>query len=525
MDNRQRAVLILAVAGFAVVLAWLVRVATQPSMSLLYAGLDGPAAAEVIAALDARGVAYRLDGTAIYVPDGERDRLRLALAGEGLPATGPAGYELLDNLSGFGTTSEMFDATYWRAKEGELARTLLAEPGIRAARVHIANPPRRPFQRDVVPTASVTLTGRAGPVDMARAEAARHLVASAVAGLAPEQVTVIDAVAGVLLRPGEDSPARRALDAGPDRAAEIKGKLERLMAARVGEGKAVVEVTVETVMESETISERVIDPDSRVAVATDSQEKSETAEGTTPGLTIASNLPDAAKTEATPPGKRNATETRERTNFEVSEVRRERVRMPGDVKKIAVAVLVDGIETIAADGTRSWAPRPAEELAELETLVKAAIGFNAERGDVVTVSSLEFTPPPELGTVAEPGLGARLALNAMTLIQLGVLALVALVLGLFVLRPLLRAAPAPDPDAGPEDEIEAAAPGLLEGSEDIAAASMEASQEILEPASAESERRRMKLREAVESRAEESVEVLRNWLESDRSEEEEEAVA
>ncbi|MFW5834954.1 MAG: flagellar M-ring protein FliF, partial [Pseudomonadota bacterium] len=115
LDLRRRAFLIGGAAALAVVLLILTRVATAPSYDLLYSGLEPAAAGEVIAAIEARGVPYRVTGNAIEVPATERDGLRMALAGEGLPANGPQGYELLDSLSGFGTTSQMFDAAYWRA--------------------------------------------------------------------------------------------------------------------------------------------------------------------------------------------------------------------------------------------------------------------------------------------------------------------------------------------------------------------------------------------------------------------------
>src|SRR5690606_7745693 len=115
-----------------------------------------------------------------------RDGLRMALAAEGLPAAGAAGYELLDSLSGFGSTSQMFDAAYWRAKEGELARTILAVPEIKSARVHISQAPDDPFRRKDRPTASVTVATISGTLPKTQADALRHLVAAAVASMRPE---------------------------------------------------------------------------------------------------------------------------------------------------------------------------------------------------------------------------------------------------------------------------------------------------------------------------------------------------
>jgi flagellar M-ring protein FliF len=199
-------------------------------------------------------------------------------------------------------------------------------------------------------------------------------------------------------------------------------------------------------------------------------------------------------------------------------VKRERVKLPGDVRKISVAVLVDGISTVAADGAVSWTARPEAELAQLSELVRSAIGFDAGRGDVVTVSSLQFSPVPVLGTEAvSGGLLALLSVNAMTLVQLGVLALVALLLGLFVLRPML-APPAPAGTAapaeiagqltGPDGQPLLAAPDAPTLAETIAAA-----QEILEP-TPESTLRLISLREAISDKTEESVTLLRAWLET-----------
>ena len=183
LDLRRRIVVVGATLAMFVAVLWLGRIAGQPDMALLYAGLEPAAAGEVVAALDQRGVAYEVAGASIMVDASQRDSLRMSLATEGLPAAGASGYELLDNLSGFGTTSQMFDAAYWRAKEGELARTLLAMPDVKAARVHIASAPTRSFQPGAEPSASVTLTTASGGMTEAQAQAVRHLVASAVAGM------------------------------------------------------------------------------------------------------------------------------------------------------------------------------------------------------------------------------------------------------------------------------------------------------------------------------------------------------
>lgn len=433
LDAKKR--LIVAGATIAVFLAVLgvARMASAPGMSLLYAGLQGAAAGDVVAALEQDGVAFEVRGDSIYVDSTRRDSLRMVLAAQGLPANSGLGYELLDGLSGFGTTSQMFDAAYWRAKEGEISRTILANPLIRAARVHIAQAPSKPFQRDQKAKASVTVTTAAGGLPPDQARALRHLVSAAVPGMVPEDVAVIDAVAGLL--PADDA-GQRPDAVGEARAAELRRNVERLLEARVGPGKSVVEVAVDVFTDREAITERTFDPQGRVAISQETESRSGTA--TEPGgdVTVASNLPegDAASGAA---GKSENTENRERINYEVSETQREILRAPGAVKRLSVAVLVDGTMVTAADGTQSIQPRGDDELAVLRELVASAVGIDEARGDVLTIKSLAFMPDAPMGAPYEAGfLPAMGPIDVMSLIQILVLAFVAIVLGLFVIRPV-----------------------------------------------------------------------------------------
>ncbi len=519
LDLRRRLVVVGAtIAMFAAVLG-LSRMAAAPDMVLLYAGLEPGAAGEVIAALDQRGVKYDVSGDSILVDASQRDSLRMALASEGLPAAGGGGYELLDQLSGFGTTSQMFDAAYWRAKEGELARTLLAMPEIRAARVHIASGPTRAFQTETNASASVTLTTTTGALDEAQARAIRHLVASAVAGMRPDSVQIIDTVAGLI---GGQETAEFDTGQAADRAAQIKGNVERLLAARVGAGKAVVEVAVSLISERESFTERKFDPQGRVAISSETEERS--GSSTEPGgdVTVASNLPEG-DAQAGGQGQSQNSETRERVNYEVSETQREVLRTPGDIRRLTVAVMVDGVVTVAADGTRTWEPRSDEELATLRELVASAVGLDEARGDVLTLKTLEFQEPPLAeGTEASSGLLPPIGmLDVMTMIQTAILAVVALVLGLFVIRPILTSGAAsralPEPDAPlalpPAFEMGNALDGEVEPAFAMPAfgnamADMGDLPQVEEdPAT--------RLRRLIEERQAESIEILRGWMENE----------
>ncbi|MEY8839387.1 flagellar M-ring protein FliF, partial [Cribrihabitans sp. XS_ASV171] len=206
LDWRKRVIVLGATLAVFASLLGLSRIASSPSMTLLYAGLEPGAAGEIVRALEGKGTPYDVRGGSIYVPSVQRDELRMTLASEGLPANGGKGYELLDSLSGFGTTSQMFDAAYWRAKEGELARTIVANPRIAQARVHIANSTANPFQRSAEPTASVSVISSGGTITPAQANAIRYLVASAVTGLEIDRVAVIDS-SGTVIGAPEAAPA------------------------------------------------------------------------------------------------------------------------------------------------------------------------------------------------------------------------------------------------------------------------------------------------------------------------------
>ncbi|MEM6566517.1 MAG: flagellar basal-body MS-ring/collar protein FliF [Pseudomonadota bacterium] len=543
LDARRRIIVIVAsIAIFATVLS-IARMASTPSMSLLYSGLESGAAGEVVAALEQRGVAYDVRGGAIMVESARRDELRMTLAGEGMPANSSRGYELLDNLSGFGTTSQMFNAAYWRAKEGELARTIVSHPSINTARVHIANSGNNPFQRDVTGSASVSLTTGPGGITPAQARALQFLIASAVTGLSPEDVAVINGDGEMISAPDE-APANTT----DDRAENIRQKVTRLLEARVGSGNAMVEVSVETVTRSEMLRERVIDPESRTVISTDTEERSGTSSDNGGDVTVASNIPDG-EAGGDSSSSQNS-ETRERVNYEISETEREISLAPGAIKKLSVAVLVNGTSGLDPNGAPIFEPRSDEELTVLRDLVASAVGYDEARGDMLTLKTLEFESTGPAGTEAKRSFFSSLSLDVMSLIQAAILGLVALVLGLFVLRPVLAkgandapqlAAPTPsfepaskantsfESSAGRaltgeidpiDDQVDSNDLTLVSGSDipaDLPDISLEdalgSGLPALEMASASDPVDR--LRSLIDERKDETVEILRTWLEGE----------
>ena len=430
-DTRRKVIVAGATLAVFAAILMLAKIASEPKMSLLYSGLESGAAGDVVRSLEQRGVTYEVRGGAIYVAGGQRDELRMTLASEGLPANTTQGYELLDSLSGFGTTSQMFDAAYWRAKEGELARTIVGSPLVSNARVHIANAGSNPFQRAIKSTASVTVTPTSGSLPPKHAQALRFLVASAVAGLSPEDVSVIDGNGGLIGATEETKT-----NAGEDRAESMRASVQRLLEARVGTGNAVVEVSIDTVTETESIVERTFDPASRVAISTETEERSTDSQNSEGQVTVASNLPDGDANETNGSSNQNR-ETRERVNYEVSETQREILREPGSIRRLSVAVLINGTPQLDDAGNEVIAPRPDAELEAMRELVASAVGFNQARGDVITLKSMNFLPATPMGTSADSSVLGNMNLDVMSIVQMVILALVALGLGMFVVRPLL----------------------------------------------------------------------------------------
>jgi flagellar M-ring protein FliF len=432
LDTKTKLTAGVGVAAVAGVLALTLPMALKPEEALLFAGLEAKTAGEIAMALDAEGVAYEIRGERIYVPADERDRLRLTLAQQNLPGAAGQGYELLDSLDGFSTTSEMFNVTYWRAKEGELARTLLAMPNVSAARVHIGAEEQSPFgRRNQERTASVTVTTTSA-LTAEQLRAVRHLTALSVPGMLPENVAVVDTIRGLLQGDADD------LTTGGTAAERIEAALVALLEARLGAGNARVEVALEAVRRREEIASSTVDPDA-VAVLSRSVEENRRAEKASAGaVTIASDLPDG---EIDPEDDQALTDegSRESVTYAVSTTNRKVELMPGGIERLSVAVLIndDALGEAATQETRQ------AELDALRSLIVAAAGIREERGDLVTVQALPFGAPvlADMGSLPAAPEPARS-------VPWPIIAAVAaaVIFGLFVLRPLLGKKKAKDDD-------------------------------------------------------------------------------
>jgi len=459
----------LAAVAFALIafFTFIVTRLATPGMTLLYSGLDPSDSGQIVQRMDAQGVPYEIrgDGSQIYVPQDQVAKLRLSLATEGIPAGGSIGYEIFDRADALGTTNFVQQINQIRALEGELARTIRSIHQVRSARVHLVMPKRELFSRDrAEPTASVVLALQGG-LDKGQVSAIQHLISSAVPGMRAKNVSVIDNNGELLARGADDGELDTANSEDMRRSyeARLSQAIEQLLAQTLGVGKVRAEVTADLDFNQVTTNKEDFNPDGQVVRSTNSVEEtgnSQERQGAN-NVSVANNTPN-------PPGQESGAgsgstssngRTEETVNYEISKIVRTEVKAGGDVKRISAAVLVDGLYETAADGTRTYQPRSADELAQIDALVKSAIGFNETRGDVVKVVNMKFAEPEIVEDAGTMLLGLDKT-DLMRLAELLVLAVVALLVLLLVVRPLLSrilampsVAPANVALAGPGDQL------------------------------------------------------------------------
>ena len=447
--GRLAAVLGVAAGVTAVLVALMLRVGQSPD-ALLYSGLDLKEASEVTSALDQAGIKYatRGDGSTIMVNRDDVGTARMSLASKGLVTSGSVGYELFDNQSVLGQTEFQQNLNEKRALEGELARTILGYQGISTAKVLIALPRREMFASAAgEPTAAVVVGVGARGLSGDQVEAIRNVVASAVPGMKPTRVTVSDTSNRTLAAGSDDTgfSSASARDAQAQTESQLQARIKDIVEGVVGAGNARVQVTAEIDRARSTTQEQRYDPDGQVvrSTSTNGSESLDTSGDPAGGATATNNIPGGAPPVATPAGASEKAST-ETTNYEISNTTTTTVKEAGDVKKLAVAVAVDGVWTPAADGKGepTYAARPAADIQKIDALVKAAIGFNVERGDLVTVEQARFSRDASAlgGTEAKSSMFDFGKNDIMRGVELLVLLVTGLLLIFFVLRPLLKAA-------------------------------------------------------------------------------------
>lgn len=436
--------------------AFLIMRASTPQLAPLYTGLSFEDSAAIVEELQQQNTTYELrgDGDTILVPRDQITAIRMSLAGSGLPTRGQVGYEIFDEQNTLGATSFVQNINNVRALEGELARTITSLARIKTARVHLVLPERALFSRDKKdPTASIVLSVR-GELSTGEIRAIQHLASSAVEGLTPNRVSIVDDK-GNLLAAGIGSEDETTVLAGEaeERTVAVENRLrtriEDLLANVVGDGRARVQVSAELDLTRMTRTAKTFDPESQVVRSTQTKESENSTNmpGADGQVSASTQLPGATADAGT--GQLESelgTTTEEVTNYEISEVNQTEMTDPGAIKRLSVAVVVDGTYATDASGASAYTPRDQATLDQIQALVRSAIGFSETRGDQITIANLQFADgpaPPALGTEG-PGLFDFTRDDLIAGAQMLVTLVIALALVFFVMRPLLKRVLSPE---------------------------------------------------------------------------------
>ena len=448
-----------ALIGF---FAFVIMRVTTPQMTTLFTDLSVEDSSSIIKDLERQGIQFEIrnEGTVIMVPKDKVTRLRMKLAEGGLPKGGGVGYEVFDKSDALGTTSFVQNINHLRALEGELSRTIKAIDRIQAARVHLVLPERPLFAREAPePSASIVVRVR-GSLEAQQIRAIRHLVASAVNGLKPQRVSIVDE-ACQLLADGAASDADQAIGDERRTAFEkrMRKQVEDIVSSVVGSGRARVQLSADFDFNKITQTSDKYDPEGRVLRSSQTREEQSMTADNNGQVTVNNELPGNQQNSGST-AKDQSKKTEETNNYEISRTTKTEVTEVGRVNRISVAVLVDGIYSKNDKGELAYQDRTKEQLDRIAALVRSAIGFDQKRGDQVEVVNLRFADAPSTAPISEPagflGMLQFTKDDVMYFVELGVMMLLGLVVLFLVIRPLVKRILA-------SDEVAAAISGVLTG--------------------------------------------------------------
>ena len=483
MRSNPRTPLILAVAVLVAVVAGLVLWSRAPDYKVLYSNLSDRDGGAIITALQAANVPYKLSegGGAILVPSDQVAEMRLRLASQGLPKNGSVGFELMDNQK-FGISQFAEQVNYQRALEGELEKTIESIESVKSARVHLAIPKPSVFVRErEAPSASVMVNLYPGRVlDEGQVAAISHMVASAVPDLPVHNVTIVDQDGNLLTQPS----AGAGLDASQLKYVrqierDTQARIDTILAPLFGAGNARSQVSADVDFSKLEQTAESYGPNSNPQQAAIRSQQSSTAtelsQGGASGVpgALSNQPPQPAAAPVTAgngaPGQPSGTPVSDHrdttTNYELDRTVRHYQQAPGDIKRLSVAVVVNYQPQVDAKGHATMKPLTPEKLAQVQQLVKDAMGFDAKRGDSVNVVNAAFMtetdPTANLPWWRQPDIIA-LAKQVATWIGIGI---VALVLYRKMVRPALRRAfPPPSEQVAAAEALPSASePLLLDG--------------------------------------------------------------
>lgn len=541
--------------SFALIYFLMAQMGGTPMKPLLH-GLSSEDSFKIQQSLDLQNVEYRTlnGGALIEVEEEHAERLRMQFAAEGIGTGSIVGYEIFDKSETLGSTNFVQNVNRIRALEGELTRTIMSINAVESARVHLTISKRELFQRNKEQAkATVVVRTRGGALDTNAVRSIQHIVANSVAGLSPSSVTIADET-GNLLASGNNE-----MGGGPGGASSIEEKIHaieertrqkvyEILSGVIPIGKARVQVQADVERDTITEDSQTFDPDNQVIqVSTNVEDTKENTDskGSDKPVSVANNLPGGGLEEEpveTGPQKINKSKrVEEEISYLNSITKRNKITQPGKIKRLSIAVIVDGIYTQEADGTQTYSRRTDEELEQFARLIEGAVGYSEARGDSIVVQSMEFTPIEMPEGVADPG--GMMGFSSAQLVEVLktlIIGLIVLLLTLLVIRPLMKAVLAPSGGrqlalagaSGASPDAAQALPGQqgatiqIPPPAEVAVAGPPSAPEILTPrnsgiqghidvAQIEGEVQASSLKkvgELVESHPDETVAIIRNWL-------------
>ncbi|CAO3453861.1 flagellar basal-body MS-ring/collar protein FliF [Azospirillum sp.] len=512
---------------------------STPEMELLYAELQQTEAAAIAKKLEEAKVPFTVDktGTKIMVPADQVGPMRMRMAAQGLPSGGSVGYELFDKGEGFGATSFMQNINHLRALEGEMARTVQTLNGVQQARVHLVLPKRELFARQQNPaTASVFLKLRPGAqLSRENIQAIQQLIAASVPNLDPNRISIVDDKGKLLARGTGSDTAEAMMASAEEKKQAYEGRLARtiedLLGRTLGYGKVRAEVSADLDFDRITTQSEIFDPESQVVRSTQTVAESNESSDRDPlaPVTVDQNLPTAqASSSASPLSSNKSNRNEETINYEITKTTKSHVREAGTVRRLSVAVLVDGTYQLSKEAPPAYQPRSEQEIESIKALVRSAVGLDAVRGDSLEVINLRFWSPEDDIQKPEELFMGMTKDDLFRIAEMVVLGIVAVLIILLVIRPLISRA-FEKAEMQEEDEMDrlltdqagmpaalAAPTGAL--AQDLALEAAQADEELeqmIDINRVEGRVRASSLRkvgEIVDKHPEEAVSILRNWL-------------
>ncbi len=426
--------------------AYIISQVNSVEYSVLYTDLELEDAKQIVNKLETSGIKYRLtkNGTEVMVPVDQVNRLRVDTAELALASKGSnVGYEIFDNTDALGSTNFVQNVNLVRALEGELARTIRSVDNIKSARVHLVMPKREMFSREEQqPSASVVIKTVSGKLTPAEIQSVQKLVAAAVPKLDVKNVAIVDTAGNLLTTDEETEQSLTNVNNEMirlDQERKLTRRLQELLEKTVGQGKVQAQVNIEMDFDQVVTNEEIYDPDGKVVRSQATVNEEGTSGMREQPVTVAQNIPNGDTVVSGSGTISQNARTEETINYEISKVVRNKVKNMGIIKRLTVAVAVDGIYEQGENGEEIYRSRTPEEMEQLRALVRSAVGYDANRGDSVEVENFKFYSEKVQSKEAAPVLIMGFTKEELMRIAEGLgVAIVAILVILLVIRPLIN---------------------------------------------------------------------------------------